>query len=325
MAVLNPPDIVPEAMRYLIRALLMVPGKPLAEDELIDLVAPAGMAEAMTAGGDEDLGPSDGDERETRSTGRTIAEASLGALRTLDLVAGGRDGLALAPEAASRWKRASDVSAMEFSKALLEGMATRYQPNLVPASGGAADLVGGLSMLYSANEPINPFTGFDSPIVSRRFIDWQKEKLGNDDKTWPLFNTVRWPPFRRWAVYLGVARVIGSALLPEASLAVERVVLIEPGEYPVSEFVHRCLRVLPFLDTSGTSFGHDAEVEADHAVLSPGFSLTLATLKSKGIIEFARKSDTGGRTLRFRQDPQLDHRVTHVSWIGMAPRARSDS
>lgn len=41
MALLNPPDILPEAMRYLVRALLALRAPRVDRDELIGLVAPA--------------------------------------------------------------------------------------------------------------------------------------------------------------------------------------------------------------------------------------------------------------------------------------------
>ena len=47
MALLNPPDILPEAMRYLVRALLALRPPRVDRDELIGLVAPPGLTEAM--------------------------------------------------------------------------------------------------------------------------------------------------------------------------------------------------------------------------------------------------------------------------------------
>jgi hypothetical protein len=317
MALLNPPDIVPEAMRYLIRALLAVPGKAAPEAELKDLVAPPGLAEAMTAvRAEDDEEPTSEDEREVKATGTTIAEASLAALRTLDLVTGGRERMVLGTDAPSHWKRAQDITAGEFSTGLLASLRSHYRPADSADSGGADDLVHGLTMLYAAADPLNPFISFDSGR-GRRFIDWQRDKLGDDADRWPLYNRERWLPLRRWAVYLGVGRLVGSALMPDASFAIERNLRLEVREYSVEEFVQRCLTILPFLDTGGSLFGHDAEAEADHAILSPGLSLTLTILEAKGRIGLLKRSDVGGRTLRIGPDRTPDQRVTHVRWDGV--------
>jgi len=316
MPLLNPPDIVPEAMRYLLRALLAVPGQALSEAELKDLVAPPGLAEAMAAVSAEDDEDSPDDEREAKGTGQTITEASLAALRTLDMVTGRAERWTPGPDA-SRWARAKDITAREFASALLASLRKHHAPPGSSKSGGADDLVHGLSMLYSAADPFTPFDCFDSRRGSRRFVDWQKDRLGDDSKRWPLANAERWHPFRRWAVYLGTGRIVGTALIPDASIAMERSLRLQEQEYSIEEFVQQSLAVLPFLDSRGSMFGHDAEVEADHAVLSPGLSLTLTILEAKGTVAFSRRSDVGGRTLRVRSDRSFDQRVTHVLWNGL--------
>ncbi|GAA2666294.1 hypothetical protein [Actinoplanes palleronii] len=324
MALLNPPDIVPEAMRYLIRALFVVPGQTLTESELKDLVAPPGLLEAMAAVAvQDDEASDDEDSRGTKTTGATIVEASLGALKTLDMVSGGRERLGLGPDASSRWKQAQDVAASEFASGVLSSLLTRYELTGSPTA-GAGDLVHGLSLLYAAPDPLEPFNSFDSNR-GRRFVEWQKEKLGDDNSRWPLYNRERWIPLRRWAVYLGVGRLLGSALLPDASTAVERFLPLQIREYTIEEFVQQCQTMLPFIDASGSVFGHDAEEGADHAVLSPGFSLTLMALKAKGIVKLFGRSDVGGRTLRIRSDRALDQRVTHVLWEGVQTDTRRSS
>ena len=45
MALLNPPDILPEAMRFLVRTLLAAPDQELDRSDLISLVAPRGQAD----------------------------------------------------------------------------------------------------------------------------------------------------------------------------------------------------------------------------------------------------------------------------------------
>ena len=94
MALLNPPDILPEAMRYLVRALLAL-RETRDRDELIGLVAPRGLTEAMDPGCRQ-ADMTDAEPDDLRTGGTIIAEASLDALRSLGIMEqdGGRVTLA---------------------------------------------------------------------------------------------------------------------------------------------------------------------------------------------------------------------------------------
>src|ERR1700741_5511344 len=84
MALLTPPDILPEAMRFLLRAVLAHRGGRCEKRVLIALVAPEGLTEAMKAlGSDKD---DDTDAENTAASGRLIADRSLTALVSLGLV-----------------------------------------------------------------------------------------------------------------------------------------------------------------------------------------------------------------------------------------------
>ena len=90
MALLNPPDILPEAMRYLVRALLALRQPQIDRDELIALVAPPGLTEAMDSLAADAADTSEAEPDDLRTGGSIIAESSLDALRSLGLVCAGR-------------------------------------------------------------------------------------------------------------------------------------------------------------------------------------------------------------------------------------------
>lgn len=85
MPFLNPPDVLPEAMRFLIRALLASDGS-LPEDELFRLVAPLGLVEAIGRSVPEESTDAPDSATGFKLGGRTIARTSLAALRTVQLV-----------------------------------------------------------------------------------------------------------------------------------------------------------------------------------------------------------------------------------------------
>lgn len=49
MALLTSPDAVPEALRFVVRALLLAKDRAMDESELLGLVAPPGLVESMSS------------------------------------------------------------------------------------------------------------------------------------------------------------------------------------------------------------------------------------------------------------------------------------
>src|SRR4051812_16829760 len=109
MALLTSPDAVPEALRFVVRALLLSKDRSIEENELLGLVAPPGLVESMSSiASDVDAGLED--ESDKKTGGRTIASQSIEALSTLDLVVKEKGTVRLAETAVSRWKRPEDVT-----------------------------------------------------------------------------------------------------------------------------------------------------------------------------------------------------------------------
>lgn len=336
MALLNPPDTLPEAMRFLVRALLAAKDRELDSDELEDLVAPSGLVDAMkSAGTDAEAAP--GDDGDPNTIGKTIAKASLGGLRTLGLVQAGRK-VAFTPDFPARFKRPADVGPTAFAGLLLDRVIATAEPDApVGTQLGATDFVHAAVLLHTAADPLRPFERFEpaetTPADPRSFIDEQTSRLGNErEGRWPVVNRERWISFRRWSAYLGLARPVGSSgLLADATPAVMSRLELAPGEYDVRDFVARCGNAVPILD-SGTlhvpvkdQIGFDAEVEGENAVISPGLSVTLRQMEAAGLLVLTKKSDTGVRTLRLKGNRSADEAVTHVTWTPKAATGRRGS
>jgi hypothetical protein len=321
MALLTPPDILPEAMRFLVRALLAVKGTEVDKDELVDLVAPRGLVEAMdSVGTDAEAMP--GEDSDLRTGGNVIASASFDALRLLGVVEQQSSGVGLTKAIPERWKRPADVTPKNFSQFLLGTVMQLADPDApLVGSQGVMDLVRALVLLHVSEEPLRPFDRFeptagDSPRSGRNFIDTQQAAFGTDRQSWPVTNRERWLPFCRWSCYLGLARPWGgTGLIPDASQALAAQLQdLESGDYDIRDFVTRCASVVPILDGGRLHSGHDPRLEGDHAFLSAGLSVTLLQLEADGLLVMDKRSDTGGRTLRLRPDGSADRLVTTVVW-----------
>jgi hypothetical protein len=325
MALLNPPDILPEAMRYLVRALLALRQPQIDRDELIALVAPPGLTEAMDSLAADAADTSEAEPDDLRTGGSIIAESSLDALRSLGLSAQDGDQITLSAVVAAQWKKPSDVTARGMCRLLLDAALKAALPGAsYGETSGSTDLTQAVVLLHSAGEPLRPFDRFESGRASRftgrAFAEWESACCGPDrTKTWPVPNSPQWLPFRRWAPYLGLARPVGtSGLIPDASEAlIRRLPALQPGDYHIVDFVGRCALAVPILD--GGALWREPEILADDdtRVLSGGLSVSLLQLEADGFMTMKQpESDTArdGRILRLRPDRSADRLVGTVTW-----------
>lgn len=328
MALLTSPDVLPEAMRFLVRALLLFGPDGIERAELLDLVAPSGLVEAMQSlGGDAETTPAAGDPK---SGGRVIATQSLDALRMLEVVVDRNGGKVVAPadDLVDRWKRPTDVTAPLFCAFLLNRFFEKAEPNAESGSTtGVTDFIQALELLYTTNEPMRPFDRFEPPDSDRTrgghsFRDYQASVVGNDDRLWPVFNSTRWLPFLRWAIYLGLARQVGSSgIIPDVSAALTvRLADVPAGVYDIEDFVAKCATAVPLLDGGDLQTRHQPERQGDTAVLSPGLSLSLVQLEADRLVKLEKPSDTGVRIVRLGRNRTTDRAVSTVEWM---PRVRA--
>jgi hypothetical protein len=320
MALLNPPDILPEAMRYLVRALLALRQPQADRDGLVGLIAPRGLTEAMESPAAE-VDITDAEPDDLRTGGAVIAGASFDALRSLGIVQQDGSRVMLSPTAADQWKKPGDVSTRTMCRLLLSATLQAADPEAPwGATSGATDLVQATILLHNAGEPLRPFDRFEPAPVGRSFATWQLDNFGPDRvKSWPVPNKEQWLSFRRWAAYLGLGRPVGtSGLIPDASEALlRRLPALQPGDYNIGDFVGRCALAVPVLDGGLLWRGPEASPDSDAGVLSGGLSVSLLQLEADGFMTMTRpKSDTDrdGRILRLRQDRSVDRLVGTVIW-----------
>lgn len=290
MALLNPPDVLPEAMRFLVRVMLATKGH-VTREEAVALVAPAGLAYSLAEMGQvaeegEDESPSSADGG---SAGRVIAEASFTTLQQLGMVSSQGEAFELHESLRPMWRKVDDVTAPSFVQQLSRFVLEE------PGRTIADDLLRACGLLFAATDPFMPFDGFDEANSLRPFQQHQASVLGADlpQSEWPVGNKERWQSLRRIAPYLGWCEpvVLGTRafqLLPNCSRALRPVIqALEPQILPGAQFVSLCAQTLPFLDTGTFAF----EVEEAAGSLSGGLSLTLLALEHARLITLIEQSD----------------------------------
>jgi hypothetical protein len=331
MTLLNPPDILPEAMRYLVRALLARRQPHADRDELIGLVAPRGLTEAMETLTADAADTAEAEPDDLRTGGTLIAGASLDALRWLGIVEQDGNRIALSAAAAAQWTKPSDVTVQGMCCLLLDATLLAADPEAsYGETSGSTDLVQAVVLLHSAEQPLWPFDRFESGRAARpggrAFAEWEAACCGPErTKTWPVPNNPQWLPFRRWAPYLGLARPVGTyGLIPDASEAlIRRLPPLAPGDYHIGDFVGRCAQAVPVLDGGALRPGQEIPAGGEAGVLSGGLSVSLLQLEADGFMTMPRpESDIGrdGRILRIRPDRSGDRRVTTVTWHATSAR-----
>lgn len=306
MPLLNPPDILPEAMRFLLRTVLAHQGRRCAKVALLALVAPEGLAEAMRSLDSDKEDDLDGEN--TAASGHLIADSSLSALASLGLVAFDSSDVTATDVALRHWRAASEVSAASFSRVL------RLQIWRVAGADGAGtradDLVNALAVLFAAREPLRPFEFETGP--GRWFATAQTEWFGPHKGGWPVTNVEQFRPFCRWAPYLGLAQPINAkSLVADASRALlDDLTELPTKRHRAADFVTRCSEILPISDGGTRSLWKPN----DRQELSPGLSMSLCQLQVAGHLTLPPpESDTDAVviTLDVPGDPR---RVSHIDW-----------
>ncbi|MFF4625420.1 protein DpdG [Nonomuraea jabiensis] len=306
MPLLNPPDILPEAMRYLLRTVLAHKEARCPRSELLALVAPEGLTEAMRPlDSDKDEDP----DTDTAATGRLIADRSLSALISLGFVAIDGTDVTATGLALDNWRTVQTVTATSFGRAMrsqLWHIATAD----IGSDTRVADLVNALAVLFATPEPLRPFE-FDTG-TGRHFADAQVQWFGPHKREWPVTNATQFRPLCRWAPYLGLAQPItGRSLVADASRALLQDLADLPrGRFRAAEFIAHCRKHLPICDGGSRSLWKtDASEE-----LSPGMSMSLCQLEASGAVTFpAPESDTDTLSVVLGRGRE-PIRISHIDW-----------
>jgi hypothetical protein len=278
-------------MRFLVRATVATKGKATNE-ELAELVAPTGLAEAMSqlhhADGDPDDQPAG-----NAHGGRKIARDSLSALLQLGILREDDGRVVIGDYGDQRWRKAEQVSPSSFLASLELAVLAPDGQHV------AADLIGGTSVMFAADSPLRPFDGFDEGSASRKFVDHQQVVLeSNSRDDWAVVNKERWGSFRRLGPAIGWVAPLHTrgrfGLVPNAATAVRRwLSSLDSDQFGAAEFLLSAADRFPFFDGGSAS---KRPLEAT-GTLSGGLSLTLLSLVRSGSIEFVQDADTARYSL----------------------------
>jgi hypothetical protein len=309
MALVKSPDILPEAMRFLVRTVLRHPGQRCDRTDLLALVTPEGLSDVMKRP-DRDATSDSGIEN-TSASGNKIAKDSLAAAQTLGLLAA--DGAWIAPTDATliRWTDAAQVSASSFSRALRNQLwSTAVTTGAAPRDDRVADLVDGLAVLFATPEPLRVFE-FETGS-GRRFNKAQTVWFGPEKADWPVVNQTQFRPFVRWVGYLGYAQHVDTySVIADASAAItDDLRALPTNRYRLTEFIEHCATVLPVLDGGACSRWKPD----DRREVSPGLAVTLTQLEASGHLTIEPpESDRESMTIALAPTAPV-RRVSHVKW-----------
>lgn len=299
MALLNPPNILPEAMRFLVRATVATKGRA-SRSELVELVAPFGLAETMSGlhlGDDaDDQSPSN-----TRDGGRKIANDSLSALLALGILRDENDQVGIGEHGDPSWRKAELVSPSAFLEHLERAVLTSTGQQV------GSDLLGATAVMFATDEPLRPFDGFDESAAHSKFVEHQQQVLGSENRDdWFVVNKERWLSLRRLGPALGWMAPLHArsrvGLVPNAAPAMRRWIAgLEHDQRGATEFLQSAAEQLPFFD-GGTVSHRPLEVTG---TLSGGLSLTMRSLLHSGDIELADDADAVRYSLSLGQGDQM--------------------
>lgn len=309
MALIGSPDALPEAMRFLVRTVLSHPAARCDRADLLLLVAPEGLPEAMKPL-DRDT-PVDGVAENTSGSGKLIVARSLAALTTLGFVAAEGADIIATDATRHRWSKSSEVSALSFSRALRAQLwQAATTDDGAPPDGRVDDLVDGLAVLHAWPEPMRPFE-FETG-AGRRFNAAQADLFGPNKANWPVTNDVQFAPFTRWAAYLGYAQHIDTkSIIADASAALRDDLRTLPASrYRLVDFIEHCAEVFPVSD-GGTRSRWKPDDPRD---VSPGMSMTLMQWEAHGDVSIPpAESDRDSMTIVLGS-AIVGRRASHLNW-----------
>jgi hypothetical protein len=287
MPLLNPPDALPEAMRFILRVLLANDG-PLPEQEVRRLVVPTGL-NRRNVGLDDDAQEAGGPAK--------IFKASLDALRGLQLVTqefAGERKVTVEPWVCDRFEDWPGLTAEEFSDFLANEII--FFPPRTGVNGvlkGGHDLSDAVSFVMRVSDPLNGFATFDG-ATGRKFQAVQFGELGEDLEGWVVRNGERYQSLRRWLTYIGVARIFKDGMVIEPSRRIEKhVVSIAKEQILIADFLDRLGEVLPFTDrgTEGMMMRDRMKTKFDGDAVSPGLAVGLEVLAAQGKVRLVNLDD----------------------------------
>ena len=302
MALLNPPQILPNVALVLIRALRAADGYALVKEELASAVAPA----ALVRGEDAPAGPGSKGFDDTLTACLTIGLFE----REGDVV---RLHPALPDDLRDR-RRQPDVRPLIRELVLGE----KLNLGLWESDQGARDLTRALSW-YLAQDPLRAPRPWNEPlgvdVVQERQFPSGERIFSND---------TRWGAFERWATFLGFGVRIPRetnkrVLLPDPTEAVRAVLptVLAETRVEIAAVIEDLSRVLPVLD--GGSYRREVEVRmrpdavvASEEQISPSLAHAFLRLRDDRVIVIEDLADAPMK-MRLPDGFGPERTITHLS------------
>lgn len=309
MALLNPPQILPNVARVIFRALQGTDDDGISKDDLARQIAPASLPRGEGAA----TGP-----------GTKGFEDTLTACTTINLVERRDDIVRLHPElpAAARDRRLRESAFVPLVLDLV--LDDRINHGLWESTEGARDLTRAIAWWLAQNplDPPSPWNEPDGADVA------QERQMAGGERIFS--NDTRWGAFDRWATFLGVAshmpRAGKTILVPDPTLAMRSLLheVLPESRLPILDFVERLGQRLPVVD--GGSFRRAVEermrpeaVPSSADSLSPSLSHALLRLRDEQLL---RLEDLADAPTKVRLAPGFgpERTISHIAPPERSPR-----
>lgn len=292
MALLNPPQVLPNVAFIAFRAVLR--SGEVGLDDLVRLISHPGAEKSqvveLTVRGGREIGLFEMDDNQVVTLGSQLA--------------------GLKPEPDVRLERAS------FRRAaigLVLGPAANDYPS--DTEGGATDFVRGLCW-YLLQNPSDAPARFSDSGGKRGAATLKASQLGEHDDA-VLRNDTRWGSFARWSTYLGFCRGHSQGIVPEPTPVVRDAILsdvLEPGTMAITEAIGQLSVALPVLDhgrywTEMTKLV-TPDIVPKRGEISATLSQSLLRLNDSGHIKLTRRSDADLVSFRLENDRSVQ--FSHV-------------
>lgn len=294
MALLNPPEYVPQVARFIYRYLLSVEGRRCSRDQLTRAVAPPGLEKSSTGGTPE-------------------FDKTLRLCVDLGLVMEEKGGIELSRELPED-ARSPRVGDRTFRRTMADCVFAPSQ-YVEGTQTGTTDFVDAVSWFLTL-DPLAPLAGWEAvqSIQSRSFAS-------REDR--PIKNDARWQTFRRWALFLGFASAVpgpnSDCLVPDPTDAIDWRLdeLTERAtEWSAIDFVESLSVMVPVLDRGSFNVrfrdrhGFDPLSESE---VSPSLALALERLESRGRLRIENRADT--EKLRRRRGDRDSEQFSDVTIV----------
>jgi len=315
MPFINPPDVLPEAMRFIVRLLLQAEG-PVPHAEVVSRISPTGLVE-VTSGTPLD------DKPKWSPAGRIVVEATLAAMQGAGLVevSGSEREVGLTPLVSEHFSKWEKVDAESFAQFLLEQVVAVasdvFEASDGAKTGGAEDLAHSISLLLQMPNPMDPISGFESG-GGKTLQTFQGEQFGLNPKKagWLIPNNEQYLNVSRWVSYLGFGYVDGSrGLLIEPSAVLKEPVqnVLGKTDMPLERLLEALGSQIPITDRGAVASAVINRLKNPLAKdqLSPGLAFGLRVLHEQKVIKLGHKADAASFGFPVRDGSE--ERYTHVA------------